>query len=384
MLAFARVAVVRLVRDRSNLFFVVVFPLLLILLIGVQFSGGDAPVVGVTADDGELGEALRAALAGGTARVEVVDLVDAAAARDAVADDRVDVAVVLDGPATDLAGDGSVTVGVISNPDAVAARSLVTAAVAEVDEPRRAARALLLAGAASSADEAAALAVGVADEGPTVSTTTVGEGELAAAFEGLGQFDLGASSQLLLFVFITALAGSATVVQVRRWGVLDRVLTGPTSPGAVIAGLGLGQLATAAIQALVIVGATAAVFGVNWGDPVATTAVVLLFAVVAAAAGLLLGAVLRNEEQANGISVPLALGLAALGGSMLPLELLPDALVPLSRLTPHAWGNLAFAEIVRRDGGLTDVLPHLGVLAVQAIVLGGAASFALRRRLAAG
>ena len=109
---------------------------------------------------------------------------------------------------------------------------------------------------------------------------------------------------------------------------------------------------------------------------------VLLFSAVAAAAGLLLGAVLKNEEQVGGIGVPLSLALAAVGGCMVPLELFPDALQALSRVTPHAWGNLAFAEIVRRDGGLVDVLPQLGVLLGFAVVLGGASAVVLRRRLA--
>ena len=108
---------------------------------------------------------------------------------------------------------------------------------------------------------------------------------------------------------------------------------------------------------------------------------VVLFPLVAAAAGLLLGSVLRNEEQVGGVAVPLSLALAAIGGCMVPLELFPGPLRALSNVTPHAWGNLAFAEIVRRDGGLVDVLPQLAVLALFAIVLGVLSAVALRRRL---
>jgi ABC-2 type transport system permease protein len=42
--------------------------------------------------------------------------------------------------------------------------------------------------------------------------------------------------------------------------------------------------------------------------------------------------------------------------------------------TPHAWANDAFAELVRRDGGLLDIVPQLGVLAAYALgllLLGG-------------
>lgn len=385
MLAFARVAMIRLVRDPTNVFFVVLFPVLIVLLVGLQFSGGGAPRIGIVEGAGaELGAALREQLLAAEVDVELRELPDEAAARAAVEAEDVDAAVVLPDRAVTVRGDGTVEVVFIANPGGrdLATRSLVQAAVARLDAPLQAQRALLAAGVTDDLARAAELVDQAPVAGPQVSTVTVGEEGLAAEFSGLGQFDLGASTQLLLFVFITSLTGSTAVVQARRWGVLDRVLAGPTGPGAVMAGLGLGQLAVAGVQALVIVALTSILFDVDWGDPAASAAVVVLFSTVAAAAGLLLGAVLRNEEQAGGVGVPLGLGLAALGGCMVPLELFPSTLQTVARFTPHAWGNLAFAEIVRRDGGLVDVLPELAALAAFAVLLGAAAAAALRHRLA--
>jgi ABC-2 type transport system permease protein len=53
----------------------------------------------------------------------------------------------------------------------------------------------------------------------------------------------------------------------------------------------------------------------------------------------------------------------------------------LSRFTPHAWANEGFAELVRRGGGLLDILPQLGVLAGYAVVLSGAGGWLLHRTL---
>lgn len=381
MFAFAQVALTRLVRDRTNVFFIVLFPLLLVLLIGMQFSGGDRVRIGIV--DGAHGE-VRTHLLAADVEVELVELGDEAAARGAVEDGDVDAAVLLPPEPAAVTTTDTVEVTFIGSPDAsdMASRSLVAAAVAAVDAPLRAQRALLATGTLDDPALATDLVLSTPVSGPQVSSTTVGEAGLAAEFEGLGQFDLGASTQLLLFVFITAMSGSAAVVQARRWGILDRVMAGPTAPSTVVAGLGLGQLAVAGIQALVIVAATSLLFGVDWGDPVASAAVVVVFSMVAAAAGLLLGAVLRNEEQVGGIAVPVSLGLAAIGGSMVPLELFPTTLRQVAHLTPHAWGNLAFAEIVRRDGTLTDVLPQLGVLSGYALVLGAFAAFVLGRKLA--
>jgi ABC-2 type transport system permease protein len=73
--------------------------------------------------------------------------------------------------------------------------------------------------------------------------------------------------------------------------------------------------------------------------------------------------------------------MAALGGSMMPLEIFPEGLRLVAHITPHAWANEAMAEIVRRDGGLGSVALHVGVLLGYAAVLYGLAIWRLRRTL---
>jgi ABC-2 type transport system permease protein len=66
------------------------------------------------------------------------------------------------------------------------------------------------------------------------------------------------------------------------------------------------------------------VFGVNWGDPLATTVVVVLFCLIAGGAGMLVGRDAAQRQPGVGPGVGIGLGMAALGGSMVPLELFPD------------------------------------------------------------
>ena len=94
-----------------------------------------------------------------------------------------------------------------------------------------------------------------------------------------------------------------------------------------------------------------------------------------------MGAVLRNDQQAGGVGVMLGLGLAALGGCMLPLELFSPTLQKVAHFTPHAWGLDAFAELVRNNGTIVDILPELGVLLGFAVVLLSLATWRLRATL---
>ncbi len=335
MIPLARVALVRLVRDRSNLFFVAVLPLMIVLLIGLSFgqAGEESTRVLVVGDTGD-------PVADGVAALLEEDGLDVGrdgdtAARAAVEAGEADAAVVVPADTIgDGAGTATVEVVMVADGDEQALVALVDGAVAAATGPARAARALATLGVeVEPADLPAA-----AGDGVTLTTTVVDapeEGSLEQEFQGLGQFDLGASSQLLLFVFLTALTASAGIVQARRWGIVDRVLAGPTGSSSVVGGLALGQLAVALGQALLIVGVTAIAFDVNWGDPVAASAVVLVFSAVSALAGLLIGSVLDNEEQAGGLGPPIGIGLGALGGCMLPLEFFPDWLLPVAYATPH-------------------------------------------------
>jgi ABC-2 type transport system permease protein len=115
--------------------------------------------------------------------------------------------------------------------------------------------------------------------------------------------------------------------------------------------------------------ATFLLFRVNWGDPVGAFLLLITFAAVGAGAGTLMGSIFQNDQQAAGISVVLSIGLAALGGSMIPAELFSDTMQKVAHITPHAWALDGFAELVRRGGNTADILPELGVLAAYALVL---------------
>lgn len=159
------------------------------------------------------------------------------------------------------------------------------------------------------------------------------------------------------------------------------MLATPTSIGSIVVGEGLGRLAVAATQALFIMLGSALIFGVNWGDPLGATALVTAFALVSAGAGLLLGAAARTPEQSLGVGLLAGLGLAALGGTMLPLELFSPTMRTIAHLTPHAWAAEGFAILVRHGGDFTDVLPQVGVLLAIAFAVLTVAAWRLRRTL---
>ena len=375
----------RTLRDRTSLFFFVVFPFLMIMVLGVAFGGANEPRLAVVGSSGT-------AVAGDLTRalddadgVAVVRYDSRAEAVDAVEEGRVAAAVLVpaDYDARVLSG-ADVEVEYLSRADRSAEQvGMIVRAVVDDQAARlRVARTLRLelgGGVEPSLARGDAVAAGTA--GIEVSTTTMGTATLP---EDLGRFDLGASSQLLLFVFITSMTTAAALIETRRLGVARRMFATPTRVATIVAGEALGRIAVAVAQGLVIMAGAALVFGVAWGSPIAATLLMVLFATVAGGAGLLLGAVARTAQQSIAVGLLLGLGLSALGGSMMPLEFFSPGMLTVAHATPHAWAADGFAVLVRHGGTIDDVLPQLAVLTAYAIVLFVLGAWSLRRRILRG
>lgn len=378
VVAIAQTSLIRLLRERANLFFVFVFPMLLVLLIGLSFGGGGNVHVLVVddLDDPSLVPELLEALEAQDG-IEASTTSSADLAQESLSRARVDGVLQLAGNAAQLLADGTaIPVNLQLRDEAQGARPAIDAALRQVTGPSAAASLARELGATDA--DAESLRSRSVEPVVTITTTEIGGGGLEEEFAGLGQFSLGASTQLLLFMFVTTLNGASRVVESRQLGVTRRALASPTSPMQVVLGEGLGRFAVALFQGAWVVLATLLLFQVDWGAPLGTLAVIASFGLASAGAGLLLGAVATNVNQAGGLGTMLGLSLSALGGCMAPLDIFNDTLRTIAHVTPHAWANDAFADLTRRDGGLVDVLPEVGVILLFAAVLGGLASWRLR------
>jgi ABC-2 type transport system permease protein len=348
-------------------------------LIGVQFGSGFDPIVGVFQDDdGEISEAIVDELES-TDGLEIRMFLIEEELVTAVEQGHIQAGLSLpSGMDTQARNGEQLTMGFVSRPDGAGQQlqSVVGAAIADVMRPVGAAQ-YASAETGSSFDDSFDIATGLTGEvaGPTVSVSAVGESLFPA---DLGQFDLGAPSMLVMFVFLTALAGSAALILTRKLGISQRMLSTPTPMGTVVVGESVGRWGTAMVQGLYIMILSFLMFSVDWGDPIGAALVLITFAAVGAGAGVLMGSVFTNDEQASGVGVMASIGLAALGGCMFPLELFSDTMQTVAHITPHAWAIDAFAELIRHGGGTVDILTELGVLVLYAGVLFALAAWRLR------
>jgi len=374
----------RLARDRLALFFLVLLPVVIIAIIGITF--GDAasqrlPVGIADEGAGPLGDELRAALEASPA-LDPRAYDDTGALGKAVRRGVVSAGVVLPAGYDQAlrAGRAAEITFVVdqTRPAPAPVRSAVSAVVARQAAEVKAARfAADNAGVPFDTALARARALSVLPEQVRVEATTIGGREDALPTG----FNYTAPANLVLFVFITSLAGAAGLIEARRLGVTRRMLATPTTTSTILFGEALSRFAVALLQGMIILVVGWLVFGVDWGDPPAALLLVVTFALVGTGVGMLGGSVLRNAEQATSIGPPVGIALGMLGGCMWPLAIVPQPMRVIGHLFPQAWAMDAFIALIAKGEDIAGIALQLAVLAAFAVVLLALATWRLRRAL---
>ncbi len=383
VLEIVRVNLLRVVRDRTNLFFVFLLPLIIIVALGAVFGGAGTSRLGVVRSDaGPLGDELVATIEAGEVDVEIRERGSADELRGDVGRGALEFGLLIP-PGYDeaLRSGQPQELVLVARPESVFAAlgQSVETAVAEQSARLRAARV-----AAEFADipfDEALEEAGARQDALTgigVRSTTIG----AATFPVITNvFALGAQAQTILFMFLTSMSAAAQLILTRQLGVSRRMVATPTPMRSILLGELGGRFGIAMVQGVFIVIVSSLVFGVSWGDLVGASAVIVIFALVGTGAALTVGVFARNADQAGAIGVVLGMVLGAVGGAMVPLELFQEPMATLARLTPHAWAIDAMRGLVFEDAAITDILVQLGVLAAYAVGLVALGTWGLRRSL---
>ncbi len=148
---------------------------------------------------------------------------------------------------------------------------------------------------------------------------------------------------------------------------------------AIVAGKAITAFVLGFVSMVILVIATSAMFGAEWGNPVGVLA--LIVAGVFAAIGIMaiVGAFAKTAEQAAVFSSIIGVVLGFLGGTFFPVGQAGGILSRLRFITPHAWFMQGLGDLA--GGDLGAVVPSVIALVVFGVVAGGLAFFGIRRGL---
>ncbi|MCA9950509.1 MAG: ABC transporter permease [Anaerolineales bacterium] len=175
--------------------------------------------------------------------------------------------------------------------------------------------------------------------------------------------------QMVTWVFIPLLGTSALFVYERTQGTLRRILTTPTKKSTYLSGTISGQLILGLIQMIILIGFSAFVLKVNWGQsPLGLAMMLVTFGLAAVALGTALGTIVKTSSQANNASIMLGMSMALLGGCWFPIELFPPTVQQAVKILPTTWAMAGLTDLVVRGQSGIEILPIAAVLLLFALL----------------
>ncbi|HSG17197.1 MAG TPA: ABC transporter permease [Anaerolineae bacterium] len=223
---------------------------------------------------------------------------------------------------------------------------------------------------ALTADKAVAQARSQFESSATRPLVTVQE-ELPSQFQEreedeLSFAELAVPSMTVLFVFLTAQTTAQSIYEEKKIGSFRRLLAAPLSRFSLMSGKLTPNFLVVILQVVVIFFAAIVIFpllGMDkltlGNDPVALVLLVLFTALCSTTLGALIVSLAHTEAQIGGLSTAALWVMAFVGGTIVPLFLVSDALAAIGKVTPQYWAVTGFYDLLVRGQGLSDITDSL-------------------------
>lgn len=332
-LALVRALWLSWLRDRAQVFFNIVLPLMFLVLLGLVYgSGGDAVPRVLTVGDSALSESVD------TDELEFDEVADLDAALSELEEGSADAAVVREGD--DLTVYYSETSGVTGDLAAARLGELFAEMNVEVMSTQ-----------------------GVS---PALNVETE-----ATEDRSMEPVQYLAPGILAWGIAISGVFGAAgTIVDLKRDKLLRRLRITPASSGRFIAARISVNLLVAVIQTAIFLGVAAGVLGLTlsawtWF----AIPLVLLGTFSFLAIGVVIGSIARTSPGAAGLSNLVTMPMAFVSGAFWPVDALPGWMAWISQLSPMTHLNLAIQRVVALGEPPTAVLGQIGYLTAFAAVV---------------
>ena len=175
---------------------------------------------------------------------------------------------------------------------------------------------------------------------------------------------------------------SMTIATERTKGTFQRMIIAPVSPTVVLIGKFLSNLMLVYMSAFIMLLSGILLFQVNlyWNIPVIVLAI-FLGSLSAIGIGLIISSISKNEEAANSIAVIISVPLQFFIGAFFPLEMMPEAAQLFGKALPFTKLVDAMKAIMTRNLAVDAVVPELVYLTVSGIVLFALGTIAYRMAL---
>jgi len=181
-----------------------------------------------------------------------------------------------------------------------------------------------------------------------------------------------------MYVLFAITISARAIVEERRRGTLERLLTTRLSVGQLFMGKFLANISRGFLQTLILLVLSYIVFQLFTPlSFIECLVIALIFAAAASALGMIIASVARSEDAAVWTGVVFTMAMVMVSGTFFAI---PEGTIleTVSRISINTYANDAFKTIIAEGGSLADVGAELGILAGVAVVALGVSRILFR------
>lgn len=188
--------------------------------------------------------------------------------------------------------------------------------------------------------------------------------------------------QGIAWVLMSAIAAfAASIARERTRGTMLRLSVAPVSVGTILFGKALGCFIACVLGTILLLVIARVGFGVDLGDLPLLAVAVIVSGASGAGVMMLIGGVFRTEAAAEGAGRAVVLVLAMIGGGTIPLAFMPPFMQVVSSFSPFKWAIQATEGAVWRGFTAADMAQPLAILVAITVACGGIGFVMIRRTM---
>lgn len=174
----------------------------------------------------------------------------------------------------------------------------------------------------------------------------------------------------IMFLLFATTASATSLFEERNEGLFLRLLSMPVKRTHILWSKYLFNLVLGIVQVMALFFASSLFFNIDvFGNFLSLLVVCLLSASACTAFGMLLSAIAKTPQQAQGMGTLLILGMTSMSGAWIPMQFMPETMQVIGKLTLVYWSIEGFSGALWEGASPLAMAPTLGVIVLYSSVL---------------
>jgi ABC-2 type transport system permease protein len=192
-------------------------------------------------------------------------------------------------------------------------------------------------------------------------------GKLSRSGEDYTAMQYYAAMMLVMFMLYSGMSAAISMLNEKEGHTLMRLMSLPLKPTQVVFGKMLGQILLSVMQAAIIIGATALLYGVNWGHSLLFLILLCLLTIlISMCLAMIVALLVKSSKAVQPIFQTLIIFMTFLSGGMSP-EVGPF-LDSIAKFTVSHWASDGFLQLML--GSNTElIMQHVTILGCMGLGL---------------